>query len=483
MAYFDLTDSDQCAAIMGSQELLLYPIKDTVIRSIDWDTNKVSALSKTNIIRTLNISEPMFIDALLMTGTTFLPCFPPLLDTTIIVRQPSTIMDAINLLRTSEKSITAACTSFSDILGAQDPNWLDKYRKARMAVAHFIYIAESGEVKVNDFEHLTGDNHEYLGLALPAELFHYLNTNLIGPRILGYITHSQILILPTLDGVVSPEYRKLVTSQLVPVKEQTLALIIPRLHRGIQHKNITMKVWFDDDFSHIINHLSIQPPPFQTAATWNVKDDTLKQHFGSSPLGMISTEILALTKPDFVRASLSKERLVRGIDSADAIVSIAIWRFLHLRGYVNDDHSLSAWGSAVAKACVAIKDLQAEPYPDQRALHEAILIGFELIRFELLNSRNRHEELSGLALNGDDHEKSSLLLLSRCATLLKLRHESNGYTGPLNKNLLAFRSLSSTVREADRDLVEAIVASMFMYGQSKRERNDQLEINQRFVTL
>jgi Temperature dependent protein affecting M2 dsRNA replication len=474
-----MIDSDQCGGIMGSQELLLYPIRDSVIRSFDWESKQLTAISKKNIIRAMNVSEPMFIDALLMTGTTFLPPFPPLQDTTIIRNQPFTIMDAVNLLRTSDKSVTNACASFNDILQAQDPAWLDKYRKARMSVNHFIYIAESGEIQVNDYEHLTGDNHEYLGLQLPSELFHYLNTGLIGSRNLGYVTHGQILVLPTLDGVVSTEYKKLVTSQLVPIKEQTLALLIPRLHRAIQHKNITMKVWFDEKYSYTINHRTLNPPPHQRVGTWDVKESSLKQFFPSAFPGLISTEVLALRNLDFVKTTFAKEKIIRGIDSADIITSISIWRFLHLRGYVNDEHNLTVWGQALAKACLAIKETQKELYYDQRALYEAVLIAFELIRFELLNGRNQHEELRGLPLNGSDHDKNSLLLISRCATLLKLRHEANGYTGPLNKNLLAFRSLSSAVRETDRDLVEAIVASMFMWAQSKRDRDDQLEISRR----
>ena len=105
----------------------------------------------------------------------------------------------------------------------------------------------------------------------------------------------------------------------------------------------------------------------------------------------------------------------------------------------------------------------------------------ELIRFELLNARNPHDELRGLALNGSDADQSSLLLISRCASLLKLRHQANGYTGPLSKNLLAFRSLVSEVRSADRDLMEAILASMFMYAQAKRNRHNGWELSHQYV--
>lgn len=473
-----MIESDQCAAVMGSQELLLYPIKDTMIRSIDWEGKTVTSLSKKNLIRSLNISEGMFHDALLMTGTSFLPTFPPLQDVSLNPRQPFAINDAVNLLRASEKSVQTACSSYVDILKSKDVNWLAKYRYARMAINHFIYISEEGEVKVNDYDHVTNDNHEYLGLQLPGELFHYLNTGLISARVLDYITHSRIIITPTLDGVASEQYKALVTKQLVPLKEQSIALLIPRLHRGLQHKDIYLKVWFDDSFSYKINK-TLQPSPSQRAATWDVQESLLKKIADqiSDPPGSIAHETLALLYISSETFPKDKKRIA-GIDSAENITALTIWRFLHLRGYVDDSHSLTNWGSALAAAMVNMKDMLEDiQLPEGVNIFEAILHAFELIRFDVLNSRHRHEELHGAPMSGSDEDKASVTLISRCASLLKLRHEANGYTGPLNKNLLLFRSLSTAVREADRDLVEAIVASMFLYAQSKRERNDYLDIN------
>lgn len=473
-----MVDSDQCAGIMGSQELLLYPIRDSIIRSIDWDSKAVTAISKKQILKTLGgVSEAMFIDALLMTGTSFLPLFPPLQDSTVNPRQP-TVMDAINMLRTSDKSVATACASFNDILQDSDPTWLDKYHKARMVVNHFIYIAENGDVKVNDYDKLTRDNHEYLGLQLPSELFHYVNTGLIGPRMLSWITHCKIIVLPTLDGVSSEEYRNLISTQLVPIKEMTLGLLIPRLNRGIQHRDVTMTVWYDDKISHTVNHRNLQPSPSTRAAGWNLSDSTLKSSFPQTASGSIAFEVSSLKSPEFVKGTLSKDKLKGGLESSDAIVSVAVWKFLHLRDYIKDSHELTSWGLALSSA-VSRLERTAKKYPDVPGLFEALLLGFELIRFDLLNAKNPHEELHGLPMQGSEEDKSSLLLLSRCATLLKLRHQANGYTGPLSKNLLAFHSLTSAVRDADRDLVEAIVASMFMYGQAKRDRDDGWEISHR----
>ncbi|KAF9881057.1 putative XPG domain-containing protein [Colletotrichum karsti] len=477
LAYFDMIDSDQCAAVMGSQELLLYPIRDTVIRSIDWEAKQATSVSKKKLLHVLNIAESMLHDALLMTGTSFLPPFPPLQDVSLYPRQ-STVNDAVNLLRASEKSVQSACSSYGDVLKSKDPNWLDKYRKARMAVHHFIYVSEDGEVKVTDYEHITSDNHLYLGLQLPGELYHYLNTGLISARVLDYITYSRIIVTPTLDGVASEQYKKLITNQLIPLKEQSIGLIIPRLHRGLQHKPIHVKVWFDDNFSHEITKL-LQPSPTVPAATWDVKDSSFKIVDNiDEPAGSIAFEFSALLFPEFVKATFPQEKRITGIDSIQNVTAVAIWRFLHLRGYVDDSHTLTNWGNAVASAIWAMKDsLKDIQLPDGLNIFEAILAAFELIRFDVLNARHRHEELNGAPVAGSDEDKASIVLISRCASLLKLRHEANGYTGPLNKNLLLFRSLSNAVREADRDLVEAIVASMFLYAQSKRDRDDYLEIS------
>ena len=230
-------------------------------------------------------------------------------------------------------------------------------------------------------------------------------------------------------------------------------------------------------FSHKINHRALQPPPSQVVGSWDVKEEDLRQFFPADFAGPVYLEVLALANSDFVDKTINRGKAIRGIDSAEMVVSVAIWRFLHLRGYVNDKHELTKWGNALATTLIALKDA-TEDRPDAPSMDEAALLAFELARFGLLNGAYE-EGTPGLPRKGSDSDKGSLVLISQAATLLKLQHQVFGYTGPLNKSLLMFRSLSSAIREADRDLVESIVASMFMYGQCKRERDDYLEISQK----
>lgn len=472
-----MIDSDQVGGIMGPQELLLYPINDGIIRSIDWESKKVTAIFKKGIMRSLNVTESTLVDSLLMTGTSFLRPYPPLQDPQYVRRQPYTINDAVNMLRTADKSVAASCSAFSDVLQAQDPDWLDKYRRAKMAVLHFIHVTESGEVKVHDHEHLTKDNIQYLGLQLPAELYHYLNTGLIGGRLLSILTHLQFIVLPTLDGAVTENYKHLVTKQLVPVRETMLGLLVPRLHRWIGRQDINLKVWYDDGFSHKLNHAAAQPNPIERAATWHINAASFKKSdvVAQTP-GSIAFEVLSLLFPEFVAETFPKEKRVKDINSASEITSTAIWRFLHLRGYVDDNHGLTNWGNALASSMMSVQGW-ADKVASELNAYEAVLVAFELIRFGVLTPNPNEAELNGVAPNGSDSDEGSSLLIARCASLLKLRHEANGYTGPLSKNLLHFWSLAKEVCEADRDLVEAIVASMFLHAQSERDRSDYLDLS------
>lgn len=486
IAYLDMIDSDQCAGIMGSQELLLYPINDGVIRSIHWDTKSVTAIFKKNLIRSLNVSERTFIDALLMTGTSFLSPYPPLQDPQSVRRQPYNLNDAMNMLRTADKSVGQSCSAFSDVLAAQDPDWLDRYRKARMAVSHFTYIAESGEVKVHEYDSLTKDNLQYLGLQLPAELYHYLNVGLISGRVLNAITHLQINVLPTLDGNPTEEYKKLVSSQLTPVREQTLALLIPRLNRWIGRQEVTLKAWYDPKFSQKLNYTAVQPNPLQRAFSWDVRTAHLKESkIKNHQPGNIAFEVMSLLFADFAQGTVAKEKRVKGIDSTEEIVSLTLWRFLHLRGYVDNNHGLTSWGNALAMSLMDITEKLDEGSlnsQNTKELYEAVLMAHELIRFGVLGSGAPSGQANGAA-NGVNDDEAAAALIGRCASLLTLGHQANGYTGPLNRDLLYFRSLSSAVREADRDLIEAITASMFLHAQAKRDRDDYLTISHRYVAL
>jgi hypothetical protein len=476
MAYLDKhptrKDGKQAfEAIMGSTELLLYGIDYSIITKIDFTSGLFYVLVKPSLPQKLNVSEDTLTNALLMTGTSFLPAFPVLKDTDIIKQQPFTINDAINMYRTANKSIITLCDTWTERLQKQEPNWQDKYRKAKMAIKHHIHVEERGGmagVVVSNSDQLTGDHPEYIALNLPQELYHYLIHGDIGRRVMNWLSYLEMLVFPPLAGGDTPEYRRLITEQLVPMQSQSIALYTSRLHRGFQHRDIMIRYWFDNNTTVVIKPLAVEPAPDGLAATWRVNQTLFESQKASASTkpGSFSFAMLSLQDTEFAATTKKAVSETQNLKSQSEILSNGMWRLLHLRGYINNEHRPTKWGTALITTFGLLNSMGFDSINE---IEEAAFLAFELLRFDQLNARNRHPEWIGSPQQGSDQDKDHCLLIARCACLIKLRHKDTGYTGPLSKNLLAYYSIISTVREADRDLVEAIIASMFMFAHADRK--------------
>jgi hypothetical protein len=491
MAYLDKnplrSDGSQAfEGIMGSLELLLYDIDCAVITRVDFSAGVYWAIVKSSLPQKLNVSEETLINSMLMTGTSFLPAFPVLKDREIIKQQPYTITDATNMYRTANKSMITLCETWSEILHKQEPKWEDKYRKAKMAIKHNIHMVdkqpgssavEGAHVKVTDFDVLTGDHHEYIGLQLPDELYHYMIHGGIGPRLMNWLSWLEMLEFPPLAGGDAEEYRRLVTQQLVPFHAQSIALYTVRMHRAFQHKNFTMRFWFDNTTAVVMNHQSVDPAPDKLTSTWRVNQQLFAKQVATTKTkpGSLSFALTSLQDADFASSTTKPVAEVGNLKSQGEILSNTMWRLLHLRGYIGDSHKLTTWGKALTTALTQLNSMGVDCTPQ---IEEAVFLAFELLRLDQLNVHHRHQEWIGAPQRGTDQDQKHCLLIARCACFIKLRHKEKGYTGPLSKNLLAWHSIIAAVREAERDLVEAIVASMFLYAQADRRNTRDDDSNQ-----
>jgi hypothetical protein len=480
MAYMDKhpmrADGTQAfEAIMGSLELLLFDIDCSVITRMDFASGIFFAIVKASVLQKLNVSPETLINLMLMTGTSFLPAFPVLKDREIIKQQPYTIVDAVNMYHTAQKSMIGLCETWSEILQKQEPRWEDKYRKAKMAVKHNLHMVDrsandgGARVMVTEFERLTQDHHEYIGLQLPEELYHYMVHGGIGSRMINWLSWLEMLVFPPLAGGDAEEYRRLVTQQLVPIQAQSIALFTARMHRAFQHKEFVMRFWFDNTTKVVVKATAVDSAPDRIAATWRVAEsDFVKQADAiQSSAGSFTFALTSLKDNEFIGHTKKSTAEVGSLKSHEEILANTLWRLLHLRGYVDDSHQLTKWGKALT---TTMKKLTALGVECTLAVEDAAFLAFELLRLQQLNVRHPHSEWIGAPQRGSADDQSYCLLIARCACLIKLRHEQMGYTGPLSKNLLAWHSIVSAVREAGRDLVEAITASMFMNAQADRRK-------------
>jgi Temperature dependent protein affecting M2 dsRNA replication len=73
-------------------------------------------------------------------------------------------------------------------------------------------------------------------------------------------------------------------------------------------------------------------------------------------------------------------------------------------------------------------------------------------------------------------------LITKVACFGRLKHGSIGYSGPLDREMLAFQFMINAVRTSLRDLLETILVSMCLNGDVDRNRKDWSEIAFRYAS-
>ncbi|KAI9816836.1 MAG: hypothetical protein M1827_001481 [Pycnora praestabilis] len=468
LAYLVNNPSQYVDAIVGSSELFLFEV-DKVITKLDFETLQFSYLSRSLCLEDLGkISSDMFVDACLLSGSTFLPTFPPLEDPALY-RKPFSVRDAVALMMNSGRSVTSVCTHYQDDARVQQLDYLDRYKRSRLAVKHHVVLTADGRVEPLDIEHAPSDVHEFIGQRFPEELFFYLSKGAIAPRILNWLASGEIVETPPLDGGDSREYQNLVRKQLTPIRTQALSLLAQSLTRYYQRKEITQRFWFDKDAEEIIS-LKDLPSSREIIGSWTVKQDVLETQHGKTgvPPGSIAFAVRSLDDNSLaVKTSMSKDKASL-LTTKDEVMSNTLWRFLHLRGYINEKHTLTAWGKVLHSTIVSL-------YPDDK-LCQSAFIAVELLRLGLLGADEMFPSYSGAPIRGSENDKRNCLLVSRVACLGKLQHKPIGFTGPLSRHLLAYHSIIAAVRDSSRDFVDISLATLLLNGNADRERKDWTDL-------
>jgi len=166
----------------------------------------------------------------------------------------------------------SVCIHHQDDPVFQSLNYLDRYRKARLAVKHHVVLTVDGRIEPLDVDHAPGDIHEFIGQRLPDELYFYLSRGIISPKVLNWITSSEIVELPPLDNGDSEDYKKLVRDQLGEIRSTTISLLSHSLARFFQYKDVNLRCWFDKANVKVISMRDLDNP-IPLIKEWNVHED------------------------------------------------------------------------------------------------------------------------------------------------------------------------------------------------------------------
>lgn len=458
-------------AVYGASDILLFDV-EKLITKIDMENSENSRfhwVTKQFCQDELGrLSSEQFLDFALLLGSRYLRTFPPF-ENAAYPGKALNIREALTSFNTAGRSALTICSQFEDDRRVQDPKYLDRYKRALMTVKHHVIMDADGKVGPMDPDHVPSDMHELIGQRLPEELYFYLSKGILGPNVPNYLTSGEVLIPLPLGVEDSDIYRRLVGDLLLPIRTQSIGLLSNSLHRFYQTKVINVRTWFNEKAERPIS-LKALPSVKDTIQSWKLRSEQFPESTKRLRATYSSFKFAAesLKDAEFVSKSFSS-RDSPPLYLQDDILANVFWRFLQLRGYVDDKHQLTAWGTCLEQALSVL-----DPTWN---LEEPTFIAIELLRLGILNAKDWFSHVSGGPMRGSDEERTFNMLVSRVACIGKLRHKNIGYSGPLSRQLLSFRSLISTVRATLRDLIEVVLAGLLLGGDADRDRKDWTEMS------
>ncbi|KEF53101.1 uncharacterized protein A1O9_11009 [Exophiala aquamarina CBS 119918] len=457
LAYLFKLPEQYIDAVMGNTEAFLFGI-DRVVTDINLNKATLSLLTRQTCEDLLKVNADALRDAQLILGTSYTPTFPPLEG--LGPGKSTSIVDAINLLNTANKNVIQLCTFHREHPQVQALKYADRYKKAIMTIRHHVVIEKNGVIAPLNFNTAPGDVHEFVGQRLPEELFFYVSKGLLGAQVPNWLTSGEIVLsLP--GGVLDSEpYRRLVIELLNPLRTEALKISAESLNYYYQSRVVKVDPWVPQDTSNLTIEIRNTPAFKGRLAPWKVRGNDIQSVVSKSSHSSFFLPCLqSLKDSSFVEKTITKGRVeYPALKTADEVIVNATFRFLHVRGYVDDNHKLTTWGKAL-EAALAIAD------------EEPTVTGVEMLRLGLFTGN--FATGTPVARSDKDYPRKVYTnLISKTACLGRIRHKPMGFVGPLDRQLLTFAWKITAVRRSVRDLLETVTTSMFLNGDVERERDD-----------
>lgn len=236
-------EGDVVDAIQGPSELLAFNTQ-RVILDFDFERKTFSWVTRQSCIDNLAVGNAqLWNDACLLAGSNLLQVLPSLDNDATPTRLPK-IKAAADLLKRMGLSGNAICIQYQDEPLHRQFDYLDNYRKAVMSIQHHVITTFDGEMVTLNKESAPNDVHAFIGQRLPDEIYYYVSRGTIGTRVLSWRTSGQIVEKPPVDGGINYTYEALVRDRIIPQRVKALALLSQSLHRFYQHKDVSLKLFF-----------------------------------------------------------------------------------------------------------------------------------------------------------------------------------------------------------------------------------------------
>ncbi|KAJ6261863.1 hypothetical protein Dda_2662 [Drechslerella dactyloides] len=442
-------------AIFGPAEVFFYDV-EKVITGFNFSRASFSCLNKKAIMQDLGgLNHDQFIDACILSGFEFCNTFP------ILDKQPANLFKTcLDYLKTW-RSATGIVNQYGESPAIRDSGYLDRYRRAKLAIKHQPILTDDGKIEPFNLDEATGDMHEFVGNRLPEEVYFYLSRGVISAPVLDMLVNGELLELPPLDSGESDAYRTFLEG-LQNLRAQCLSLLAQPLQHWWNNRKVNIVYWYDKTSPKQLTFKDVNPTLYEATSTWNARDTVFSTALAASPSkSLLGFAVTCLKDKSVAAKTVSPKTPDNLLKTTNEVVLNMLWRALQIRGFIGPDHQLTSWGRVLSTALLAL-----DPADE---LEEACYLAIELLKAKHL----RADPHTLNQYSGRDTDKRYCSLISRVASLGKLRHNDIGYTGPLSRTLLTFNSMVRAMSKNLENLMQMVLTSLLMNGDADRNgRND-----------
>lgn len=120
-------------------------------------------------------------------------------------------------------------------------------------------LTDEGHIEPMNKEDAPSDIHEFIGYRLPDEVYYFLSRGVLGEATLNTLLWGHVAEYSPLCNGETEEYRKFLTTELLKIKSQTMALATAQLH-PFYHRKVAITYWYDSNSNpeHVIKVDTVQ---------------------------------------------------------------------------------------------------------------------------------------------------------------------------------------------------------------------------------
>ena len=279
---------------------------DKIILDLNQNTLHYNWLSRTECNDKLgeNIPVDLFRDCQLLLGNSFLPTFPPLEQNN---RSKANLRDVFDVyLKPFGGSVLQALSRYEGNNAAvQQMQYGDRYKKAILSIKHHVVLETSGKVTPMNLDRAPGDIHEFIGQRLPEELHFYISKGMIGPEVPNWLASAEIRLQLPPGLLPSETYRRLLATQLEPIRVNSLSLLSGSLHRYYQTREVSVWIWDD---GAPVNTIRLRDVPFakDKLSSWRISECKFPKSAKDSDVSNITDTSSANTDMRIARVPLCR---------------------------------------------------------------------------------------------------------------------------------------------------------------------------------